>query len=384
MDANPATDGAAVEPGEVRVSTIELFSDLVFVFAVTQLTTVLVNEPGLTGLARVLLMFGVIWWMYGGYVWLTNSVPPDTPVRRLLLLVAMAGFLMIGLAIPRAFHGDGVAFGGGYLIVLLGPSGLFTQAATMSRIGRAVRVAPVNIVCAGLIITAGAIGGTAEEVLWAGALALQIISPVLTRTRGFRIAPGHFVERYGLLVLIVLGESVVAVGAGGAAGALGVASVGTSVLGLALTAAFWWVYFAADDTRAEEILRATPADQRPVRALHAFFYAQIPMLLGVVAVAAGVETILTHPTTAASAHEAWLLGAGTAAYLVGDVWFRAALGMRSSSWRALAAVLALATVPIGTASAGVTQLAALVVIVAGALAFETLGSRRLRARPAGC
>jgi low temperature requirement protein LtrA len=361
---------AEAEPDGVRVSTIELFSDLVFVFAITQLTTVLVHDRGIAGFGRVLLMFGVIWWMYGGYIWLTNAVPPDGPVRRLLLLVAMAGFLMIGLAIPGAFDGDGVVFGLGYLVVVLVHTGLFTQAAQASTFRRIVRVAPVNLTSAVLIIIAGALGGTAEPILWAAALGLQVVSPLLTRTSGFRIQPGHFVERYGLLVLIVLGESVVAVGAGGAAGALDTASVGTSVLGLALTAALWWVYFAGDNDRAEEVLRATPPERRPGRALHAFFYAQIPMLLGVVAIAAGVETILTHPTAAASAHEAWLLGAGTAAYLAGDVWFRVALAIPRSSFRAAAGVVALATVPVGTQGAGVAQLAVLFVVLAGALALE--------------
>src|SRR3954454_6136809 len=117
---------------QVRVSTLELFFDLVFVFTITQLTTVLVDEPTLRGLAQVALMLGVIWWMYGGYAWLTNSVAPDRATRRTLLLGGMAAFLVLALAVPKAFGDAGVAFGIAYVVVVLIHGGLFSRATSGS------------------------------------------------------------------------------------------------------------------------------------------------------------------------------------------------------------------------------------------------------------
>jgi low temperature requirement protein LtrA len=360
----------------VRVSSLELFSDLVFVFAVTRLTTVLVNDPTWTGLSHVLLLFGVIWWIYGGYIWLTNAVRPDRPIRKLLLLGAMAGFLIMGLAIPRAFEGDGVVFGIGYLVVVVIHTGLFTQAAGVSRIAGVVRVAPFNLASAVLLIIAGSLSGAAETVLWVVALSIQVVSPFIARTESFRIEPSHFVERYGLLVLIILGESILAVGAGGKNTPLSAALVGTSVLGLALTAALWWAYFEGDLERAEVELRATPVTRRPARALAAFFYAQIPMFLGVVAIAAAIKTSLPQPTAAAAQSQAWLLAGGAAAFLAGDLWFRSVLDIPRGIWRMLATPAALVTAVVGLTFSTAAQLAVLDAMLIAALIAESRGERR--------
>src|ERR1700716_4440457 len=110
---------APAPPGEPRVSSLELFFDLVFVFTITQLTSLLLSDPTVSGLLQMFLLFGNVWWMYGGYAWLTNAVPPREVAVRLLLLVGMGGFLLIALAIPTAFGGGGIAFGIGYLVVTL-------------------------------------------------------------------------------------------------------------------------------------------------------------------------------------------------------------------------------------------------------------------------
>jgi low temperature requirement protein LtrA len=354
-----------------RVTTLELFSDLVFAFAITQLTTVLFNDRTWVGVGHALLLFGMLWWMYGGYIWLTNAVRPDRPLRKLLLLGAMAGFLMMGLATPHAFQGDGVVFGMGYLLVVLIHTGLFTQAATASTVAGIVRVAPFNLASALLLIVAGVLSGTAETALWVVALAIQVLSPLVTRTEGFRIEPGHFVERYGLLVLIVLGESIVAVGAGARNRPLDAAVVVTSLLGLALTAALWWIYFGGDQAQAEAVLQATPAERRPVRALLAFFYAQIPMLLGVVAIAAAVRTALPHPTSAMMQGQVWLLAGGATSFLAGDLWFRATLGIPRGIWRTVAAPVLLATAAVGLTFSAIAQLAALAGVLIASLAAES-------------
>jgi low temperature requirement protein LtrA len=222
------------EPGQgsdaglpLRVSTLELFFDLVFVFAITQLTGILSHDVSVAAGFRVLLIFGVLWWMYGGYVWLSNArVPSQTP-ERLLMLLGMAGFLIMGLAIPDAFGRDGVAVGVGYLIVVVVHGWLY------QRVNRNIaRVTPFNLVAAALVIAAGVVEGGAAYGLWAAALAVQVLSPLFIRVRGrFAIQPSHFTERHGALVIIVLGESVVDIGIGaeGHAVTLAASAVGVTL-----------------------------------------------------------------------------------------------------------------------------------------------------------
>src|SRR4051812_3478888 len=193
-----------------RVSTLELFFDLVFVFVITQLTGVLVGRLTLLGLAQVVLQFGVLWWMYGGYAWLTNTVAPTTPVRKLLILAGMAGFLIIGLATPTAFNGGGIAWGLGYLVVVIVHAGLYRLANP-----HILRVLPGNALAAALIMGAGFLDGPSEYVLWTLALLVPILMPyVVPPGHMFRIQAQHIVERHGLLVLITFGESVIAIGIG--------------------------------------------------------------------------------------------------------------------------------------------------------------------------
>ena len=229
---------------------------------------------------RVLLVFGALWWMYGGYVWLANARTPSRTTERLLLLTGMAGFLIMGLAIPEAFGRDGVALGIGYLIVVLIHGWLY------QRVNRNIaRVVPFNLVAALLVITAGIVKGRAAYWLWAAALAVQVLSPFVLPVRGrFAIQPAHFTERHGALVIIVLGESVVDIGIGAEGHAVTVSLALSAVLGLALTAALWWAYFGVeDDERAERAMLAADPAVRPALALAAYFYAYIPMLLGIVA-----------------------------------------------------------------------------------------------------
>ncbi len=200
------------------MSSLELFFDLVFVFTVTQLTAVLTDEPNGTGLARVALMLGLIWWMYGGYAWLTNAVVLDGATRRLLLLLGMGAYLVLALTIPRAFaqDGDGVAFGLAYLAIVLIHAGLFTRASGRGAAG-ILRIAPYNLVSALLVLVGGVVGGNAQYAIWILAFLLEWCTPFLVPPQAFfEIEPAHFVERHGLVVIVAIGESVVAIGIGAA------------------------------------------------------------------------------------------------------------------------------------------------------------------------
>ena len=345
------------------VSTLELFFDLVFVFAITQLTAVLADDPTPVGALHVLLIFGVLWWMFGGYVWLTNAVAPDQAVRKLLLLAAMGGFLIIALAIPTAFDGGGLVFGLGYLLVILIHSGLFMTGLKGSGLRGIFRVAPLNIAAALVLVAAGLVGGPIVYTLWFVALGLQVVTSLVADPRGVRIAPGHFVERHGLLLIIVLGESIVAIGVGATDLPLDASLLVAGTLALAVVSCLWWLYFNEDDALAEEAISAAPIEGRMRIVLNAFFYAQIPMLLGVVAFAAGVKSAIAHAFEPLAPYAAVFLAAGVALYLVGDALFRLGIGFGLARARAAGAVAALLTLPIGIALSATFQLSALFAVL---------------------
>ncbi|MFI6097625.1 low temperature requirement protein A [Lentzea sp. NPDC051213] len=361
----------AHEETEYRVSTLELFFDLVFVFTITQLTGTLADDTSPLGFAQVVIMLCVILWMYFGYVWLTNAVPPDTTVRRLLLMAGMGGFLVIALAIPNAFGAAGAAFGVGYLIVNLVHSGLFISAGGPGSAAAMARLAPFNLGSAGLVMVGGFLPSTWRAIAWIAAVVLMIVSPYVNRRHGeFRIRPTHFVERHGLVVIIAIGESIIAIGIGAAGLPLSLSVVVAALLGLVLAYQLWWCHFGRDqDVRAEHSLARMTQAERARAALSAFGWAHAPILLGIVVVCVGLKKTIGHATEHLYLSGALALGGGAALFLLGQALFRHRMGIGTSTWRLVAAATALATVPIGMWLA-IAQVAALVIVFGVLLGVE--------------
>ncbi len=399
---SPAPDPAdrpADADGEapLRVSTLEIFFDLVFAFTLTQLTSVLATRLSWAAVAQVLLIFGLLWWMYGAYAWLTNSRPPVRTAERLLLLIGMAGFLIVGLAIPRGFGSYGVVLGVGYLVVVVVHALLYYRVNA-----NIVRVAPFNVASALLVIAAGLLNSRATPAayaLWVVALAVQLGSPLIVHPAGlFELRPAHFCERHSALLIVAIGESVAAVGIGaaGPASQPGGASwrlLTGAVLGLAVAAALWWIAFGAgDEERAVEVLTLATSERRSALALSAYFYGNIPLLLGLVALAAGVlKAVLsvgqagTGPGPHASLGQAAMLAAGAALFLAGDVIIRRQLALGPVRLRAAAGVAALATTGIGVTvglEAQLTGVAAVLIAPLLAEAHVRGGPGRRQARQA--
>ena len=378
----PPTESPGADPDQLplRVTTLELFFDLVFAFTLTQLASLLASGFTAGALARVLLIFGLLWWMYEGYAWLTNARPPVHTAERLLLLVGMAGFLTIGLAIPDGFGGASLALGLGYLAVVLVHAWLYF------RVNRnIIRVAPFNVASALLVIVASLLrvpGGGERPVgyvLWVVALAVQLGSPLIVHPKNlFELRPAHLSERHSALILVALGESVAAIGVGagrlaGRAAADDARIIVAAVLGLALAAALWWIVFgSSDEDEAERVLTEASSERRITLALGAFFYCNIPLLLGLVAMAAGVEAAIVRSgrIAAGPAAAAITLAAGAAAFLAGDAAMRRLLRIGPVRLRSAAAVLALATAFIGTFVALEVQVAVLALLLAGTLVLE--------------
>ncbi len=348
-----------------------------FVFTITQLTSLLAREPTLIGLLQTMVIFGNVWWMYGGYAWLTNAVPPRELGVRLLLLVGMSGFLLIALAIPTAFGAGGIAFGVGYMIVTLVHTGVFMRTSQQTAI-QALRVlGPSNVITAVLLLAAGFTNGGLRWTLFVVSFVLHWATPYLSNTAGFRIRVGHFVERHGLILLIAIGESVVAVGIGLGTAALPIGRILTALLGLALAASLWWLYFNGDEERAGEAMEVAPEERRPWLAVQAFGFIFLPVLGGIVVVAAGMKLAVVAYNEPATLATALFLGCGIAAYALGLVLFRWLLRSGPLRIRLTIAVLALPTALIGIAITPLAQVAALaVILIAGAIVDGALTHRR--------
>ena len=369
MQPTQTTDGAAVS-GE-HVTALELFFDLVFVFTITQLTSLLAKDPSLTGFLQMLLIFGNVWWMYGGYAWLTNAVPPRELGVRLLLLVGMGGFLVVALAIPTAFGAGGLAFGLGYLVVTLVHTGVFLRTSQQSVLKAMTGLGPFNLVTAGLLVVAGLTNGNARWLLFGAGFVLHWLTPLFTRTGGFRIRSGHFVERHGLILLIAIGESVVAVGIGLGTIALPAGRIATALLGLALAAGLWWLYFNGEEERAERALDGAAFERRAWMSLNAFGYVFLLVLGGIVLVAAGMKLAVVSYNEPSTLGTAVLLAAGVAAYAIGLVLFRLVLDSGRLVFRLLIAILALPTIWLGVGIAPAAQVSALVLIIIAGIAADS-------------
>src|SRR5918995_940979 len=317
MEASPAA-----QDQEVRVSTLELFFDLVFVFTITQLTAVLAGEPTGESLGQVVLMLILIWWMYGGFLWLTNAVPPNRTPLRLLLLSGMATFFAISLAIPNAFDGDGVIFAGAYLAVVIIHMGLYMQSATWSVAG-VWSFARLNLVQAILVLAGAIAGGEWQYISWGLAVLIIAATPALITESGGWIRSSHFVERHGLVVIVALGESVVAIGIGASHLEVNAELLAVAALGLVLAAELWWTYFGGDGEEAERALRVTRPKLRTWLLVNAAYYwAHLLLLLGIIAVAAGLEHAIAHAFDSLSFARALTLGGGAALFFCGHVLYR--------------------------------------------------------------
>jgi low temperature requirement protein LtrA len=348
---------------EPRVSTVELFFDLVFVFTITQLSRLVEDAHDALGYARPLLVMVVIWWHYAGYVWLTNATGAAEHMR-FVLLAAMAGFLVMAVSLPTLFAGGGLAFGLAYLFVVVLHLGAFLWAGGRAALPGVARLAPINLGVAACVLAAAFAPPSWSWLLFLGGVALFGVSTLVRVEGGFSVRAGHFAERHGLAIIIVLGESVLAIGAAASAQALDAWTVAAVVLALAVIAALWWAYFARDARAAEHALAHAPAAQQARLALTGYWYTHLLMLAGVVLLATGIRGIAPGPRATAPVAST-LLAVGIACYLVGAVAFRRAFAVRPLAPRLVAVLLMVAVALAGEHASGLAALA---------LAAATLGA----------
>ena len=366
---------------EQRVTPLELFFDLVFVFALTQVTGFLADHLTWTGMLQGAALLAVLWWAWGAYSWLTNAVPAEEVISaRLVILSAMAAMLVASLAVPDAFGEYGVLFGLSYFVVRVLHVVLFVLATGSTPEARQamLRLAPGFLGAPLLLIPAGFLNGFAQGALWAVALAIDLGVSFVRGVSGFRVNAEHFVERYGLIVIIALGESIVAIGVGASGLTIGAGVVVAAVLGIALAAALWWAYFDLDMLVAGQRLFAAKGEERARLARDAYSYLHLPMVAGIVLVALGIKKILEDVGDPLGTIPAVALCGGVALYLLGHNAFRLRDIGSVSVPRLVVTVLCCALIPVAASVPSLVTLATLAVLLCALAAFETARSREFR------
>jgi low temperature requirement protein LtrA len=296
---------------EARVTPIELFFDLVFVFSLTQVTALMGQDLSGLAILRGMLVLALLWWCWVGYAWLGNVVQAEEGLGRAAMFSAMAAMFVMALAVPEAFDDlpgglDGpvvVAFA--YLAIRLLHLGMFWLAARTEHDrglrGQLLLFMPSLFGSTAILLIASQLEGrTARTLAWVGAILVDYVGVILGGASGWRLrSASHFAERHGLIVIVALGESIVAIGVGVAGVPISWPIIGGSVLGLVVAASVWWAYFDVVSIVAERVLRRLQGEERTRMARDAYSYLHLPMVAGIALLALGIEQVLEqvgHPS----------------------------------------------------------------------------------------
>jgi low temperature requirement protein LtrA len=365
-----------------RVTPLELFFDLVFVLAITQCTALMAKEPTWEGLAQGLLVLGLLWWAWVGYAWFTSVVDPEEGAVRLVLFAAMAGLVVVALCVPSAFDGSALLFGCAYGVVRFAQIALMVLA---SRDDPSLRRSTLGLAAGtaigvGLVLAASAFDGALQAGFWVLALLLDMGEPYLFGSEGWKLVPGHFAERHGLIFIIALGESIVAIGVGAGAD-VDAGVVAAATLGIAVAAALWWLYFDVVALVAERRLsRAAVGREQNELARDSYSYLHFPMIAGVVLLALGLKKTLADVGDPLDIVPATAMLGGTALYLLAHVAFRLRNVGTLNVPRLACAVVLLALLPVAVEIPSLATLAILTGVLAALVGYEAFRYAEARDR----
>jgi low temperature requirement protein LtrA len=365
---------------EHEVTPLELFFDLTFVFAMTQVTVLLADDPSWGGALRGMLVLAALWWAWSTYAWLTSATDVDEGGVRLVMLASVAAMFGVALAVPGAFGDDAVLFGVAYFLVRV--LHLVLSATVVrddpDRLDALLRFTPTAIFGASLLVLAGFLEGDERIAVWLVALAIDYLGPLVIGVgRGWRIAPEHFAERHGLIVLIALGESIIAIGLG-AGLELDAGVLVAAALGIVVVSALWWLYFDVAAIIARRRLIEAQGLELHRLALHAYSYLHLPIIAGIVLFALGLKTTLDHVGDALDTVPAVGLCGGAALYLIGHIAFL----FRATGYvfrrRTVGAVVLLALIPVVLAIPALAALALVSAVCSLIVAYEAIRYRTAR------
>jgi low temperature requirement protein LtrA len=370
MAAKARSTGLRPAEPSTDVTTLELFFDLVFVFTITQLAHVVHDADEATGYLQAGAILIVTWWMYDGYAWLSNNVGPTDVSTRVPMLLSMAGFLVMAVATPVAFNDSGAwAFAIANLFVVT-IHGIQFLRSSVGDSARAIwRIAPTNFGSALLVLIAAAVPDDIRGYFWAAACLVLVQSIVRGQEAGFDVRAEHFAERHRLLVIIALGETVVATGS--AAHVDDPIPVVALLLSVALLALLWWVYFGGDDDRGAAVLDDAEPARRARLAMTAYAVGHFLHIAGLVLLATGLEEVVSHPTEAMGTRFAITMSAGCATFLLAEAFFVRTLEIGSGLLLALAGVAALPAALLGTAISGLAETIGLIILVGALIVVRT-------------
>jgi low temperature requirement protein LtrA len=374
---------------DASVTPLELFFDLVFVFGLTQVTALIAHDLTARGVLRGVLVLGLLWWSWVGYAWLGNVVRADEGTARIAMLAAMAAMFVMALAVPEAFADlpgglpGPVVVGLSYFsfralhlilfwIISRDDEGLRRQV---------IKFAPSMIGGTALLLVASALDGWAQTAMWGLALLADYGGTMLAGASGWRLrSASHFAERHGLIVIVALGESIIAIGVGITALPISWPVMVAAVLGLALAAALWWIYFDVTSLIAERALADAPDVDRARLARDAYSYLHLPMIAGIVLAALGVENVLEYVGDGEHHDLAeplkglalYALYGGIALYLLAHAAFKLRATHVLSTHRLVVAALVLALVPIAAQLPALAALALVSFATVGLVVYETV------------
>lgn len=330
---------------ERRTSPVELLWDLVFVFAVTQVTSLITHHLTWEGVGEGLLVLALIWWAWSAFVWAANATDPNGLTLRVALVVSMVAIFITGLAVPHAFGDDATVFAVSYAVVRFIHLALYADASRRGNASWAAIAGFATTVAIGmaLLIAGSFFGGVPRTALWVIAAAIDYAGPAwLTRERlaGLQaVAVAHFAERYGLFIIICLGESIVAIGVGASGRELDFELVAAVALSLLIVVALWWTYFGSFAIEAEERLRRH--DNPVLAAADGYSYIHLLLVAGIVIFAVGAKAAIAHVSEPLSSGAQACLFGGVALYLAGHAAFRLRMTGAVAAEKLMSAVVAL-------------------------------------------
>ena len=368
------------EADEKRVAPLELFFDLVFVFALTQVTQLMAANPTWTGLGQGILVLAALWWAWGAYAWLTNYIASEEDRERLLMFAVMAAFLVAALAVPQAFGDDALLFAVAYALARWLHIFIFAEANANVDTGEAIRrLARTALPAPALLIVAAFLDGTPQALLWIAALATDFSGPFVFGVKGFRVSPGHFAERFSLIVIIALGESIVAIGAG-IQGELDAGVIGGALLGLVVACALWWAYFDVVALVSERHFREAREERLLRIARDSYSYLHLPMIAGIILVALGVKKAIGHVEKPLETVPVVALFGGIALYYAGHLGFRLRNVRSLNGPRLVAVVACVCLMPVATEVDALWALALAAAVTSAVIAYETIRWAEARKR----
>jgi low temperature requirement protein LtrA len=379
-DVAPLVRETTAEEEERKTSYLELFFDLVFVFAFTQVTALITEDPSVQGFARSALVLAMVWWAWSAYAWMTNAIDIDNTVTRLIIFTAMAAGFFMALAVPDAFQDEAAWFAVAYFVVRVLNSTLFAWGVRddPGNLRATFRLAPWFLVAALVALVGGFVDPDYRAWVWLASLVIDIVGTLTVARLEWRVSPSHFAERFALIVIIALGESIVAIGVGTAHLERDATYALSVLVAFAGVAALWWAYFDFTALAAERTLRRASAEIRGPLARDVFTYFHYPVVLGIILYAVAAKKTLEHPLDPLSDAGSWALGLGIAFFLCAFALMRFRV-VRRVAWERLVAAGAALGVAVLLGTDAVVTLAVIIGILVASIGIEAMRLRELRA-----